>query len=336
MTVGIEEAARRGGRRLTVALAVETDAEVVDIYKRNVNGATVKTEDVTNIFDGSLGETLTTSERKLAASVGGISILLGGPPCQGHSDLNNYTRRKDPKNALYLTMARAAEVLKPEVVIIENVAPVQWDQSGVVQAATAALKNAEYSVSGRVLDLQTAGVPQRRRRFVLLASRVPSVDPAAILDSAIRDLLDVDSESIFDTPSQKSKKNARRMAYLFKKGTYNLPNQRRPKCHRKGGHSYVSVYGRLRWTQPAQTITTGFGSMGQGRYVHPQRRRTITPHEAARLQTFPDWFDFGGKTRRGVLAKAIGNAVPPLLMVELGRLVIAALDASAAAERRRA
>jgi DNA (cytosine-5)-methyltransferase 1 len=78
--------------------------------------------------------------------------------------------------------------------------------------------------------------------------------------------------------------------------------------------------------------------MGQGRYVHPQRRRTITPHEAARLQTFPDWFDFGEKTPRGVLAKAIGNAVPPLLMVQLGRRIVGALElaVTATAQRKRA
>ena len=78
------------------------------------------------------------------------------------------------------------------------------------------------------------------------------------------------------------------------------------------------MYGRLRWGRPAQTLTTGFGSMGQGRYVHPSRRRTLTPHEAARIQTFPDGiFDFGG-ARRTALARMIGNAVPPLLNIALG------------------
>jgi DNA (cytosine-5)-methyltransferase 1 len=142
---------------------------------------------------------------------------------------------------------------------------------------------------------------------------------------AIHDLLSIESDSVFDTPSRKSKANASRMAFLFEKGQYNLPDDQRPDCHKAGEHSYVSVYGRLRWDRPAQTITTGFGSMGQGRYVHPQRRRTITPHEAARLQTFPDWFVFGENAPRGVLAKAIGNAVPPLLMVELGGLIMCAV-----------
>jgi DNA (cytosine-5)-methyltransferase 1 len=351
MSIGMEEAARSVGKHLTVAFAVDADPNILDIYKRNVTGTVVRAADVAKIFDGDLGERLTASERKIEAEVGTLSILLGGPPCQGHSDLNNHTRRNDPKNGLYLTMARATEVLKPQFVVIENVVSVQRDQSGVVQLATMALEQAGYSVSGRVLDLWKVGVPQRRRRFVLLASRMAAVEPSTILDSvteewgghpprtvdwAIRDLLDIESQATFDTPSKKSKENTLRMAYLFEKGIYNLPNERRPDCHRDGDHSYLSVYGRLRWNQPAQTITTGFGSMGQGRYVHPQRRRTITPHEAARLQTFPDWFDFGADTSRGVLAKAIGNAVPPLLMVALGRLIIAALNASEMAERKRA
>ncbi len=110
---------------------------------------------------------------------------------------------------------------------------------------------------------------------------------------AIGDLNSTRDHGIYDTPSLTSAENAKRIHFLFENGLYDLPNARRPACHKDGNHSYVSMYGRLRWTLPAQTITTGFGSMGQGRFVHPGRRRTLTPHEAARLQTFPDWFQFG-------------------------------------------
>jgi DNA (cytosine-5)-methyltransferase 1 len=82
------------------------------------------------------------------------------------------------------------------------------------------------------------------------------------------------------------------------------------------------MYGRLLWDEPAQTITTGFGSMGQGRFVHPGRPRTLTPHEAARLQTFPDFFTFRKARTRHALARMIGNAVPPLLTVALGLAVM--------------
>ncbi len=144
---------------------------------------------------------------------------------------------------------------------------------------------------------------------------------------AIGDLEDVASETTFESASKATQVNHKRIDYLFDKGKWDLPNPQRPDCHKDREHSYVSMYGRLRWDEPAQTITTGFGSMGQGRYVHPSRRRTITPHEAARLQTFPDWFVFGEDTRRGVLAKVIGNAVPPLLMIRLGNLILPSIKA---------
>jgi DNA (cytosine-5)-methyltransferase 1 len=352
MSIGLQEAARRAGHALKIPLALDSDGSAVGIYKRNIPHAHAITGDVAGLFGGAIGTPLTTRECKIRKTIGELHVLLGGPPCQGHSDLNNHTRGDDPKNGLYLRMARAAEVLQPWVVIVENVASVQRDRRAVVDATTRALKHKGYEVAGRVLDLRRVGVPQHRRRFVLMASMIPQIDPKTTLDRiasalphhpyrsvgwAIGDLLDVNSETVYETSSRASKVNQRRMAFLFKKRLYDLPNAKRPDCHRHGNHSYLSMYGRLRWNKPAQTITTGFGSMGQGRYVHPRRHRTITPHEAARLQTFPDWFDFGKDTPRGVLARSIGNAVPPILMIELGAQIIPALWASREVlERKRA
>lgn len=343
MTVGLEEAARRANCRLSVSAAVDFDPNALAIYKRNFPNANVHVEDVAAIFSGNIGAPLTAREQKVAEEFGRPDLLIGGPPCQGHSDLNNHTRRNDPKNALYLRMARAAEVLAPTVIVIENVATVEMDKGEIVEATSKALEASGYTVKGQILDLRRVGVPQRRRRFVLIASKCLEISPGDVLKVvanampnhrdrtlrwAIRDLMSIRSDSTYDTASSPSVKNAERIELLFKKKLYDLPNEFRPECHRDGNHSYVSMYGRLRWTRPAQTITTGFGSMGQGRYVHPQRRRTLTPHEAARLQTFPDWFTFGRDTKRGVLANVIGNAVPPLLMIQLGALIIPALVAA--------
>jgi len=180
------------------------------------------------------------------------------------------------------------------------------------------------------------GIPQTRRRHVLLAIRGAGVEARAILDGlrdpcssssartvrwAIGDLEDLPPDGLLDSPSSPSDENRARIDCLFEEGLLNLPNDHRPPCHRSE-HSYVSMYGRLAWHKPAQTITTGFGSMGQGRFVHPSRRRTITPHEAARLQTFPDWFNFSAVTKRGSLARLIGNAVPPFLGIELGSALL--------------
>ena len=131
-----------------------------------------------------------------------------------------------------------------------------------------------------------------------------------------------------DTPSATSEINAARIDYLFDEGLYDLPDEQRPDCH-KNGTTYKSVYGRLDWDRPAQTITTGFNTPGQGRYVHPLRRRVITPREAARLQGFPDWYDLtpdGVSVHRKHLAKWIGGAVPPALGYAVGLAAVSLLS----------
>ena len=350
MTLGLYEAMRLVGYRLMVSLAVDSDAEALSIYKANFPAAVTRCEDAAAIFDGSIASCPTLSEIQLADELGEIDVLIGGPPCQGHSDLNNHTRRSDPKNILYLRMARAAEVLHPKVIIIENVATVRLDKGDVVQATLQALEMHGYKKDSGVLDLCRIGVPQSRKRFLVVATNLANLEPSKVLADlenvmpdhpdrtvrwAIGDLKSTAQKSAFDSPSRATTENKRRIDLLFERNLYDLPNEFRPECHRDKEHSYVSMYGRLRPDSPAQTITTGFGSMGQGRYVHPECKRTITPHEAARLQTFPDWFKFGKKTRRGVLASVIGNAVPPILMREVGLAIIPAIVATKEEKLRR-
>lgn len=133
------------------------------------------------------------------------------------------------------------------------------------------------------------------------------------LSDCIDDLVDEykDKEGVFYTPSQMSEENVKRVNYLFDNDLYDLPDTERPTCHRTKKHKYKAVYGRLHWDKPSPTITGGFGSMGQGRFVHPLRRRVITAHEAARIQGFPDFFDFSLVSTRTALYEMIGNAVPP-------------------------
>jgi len=343
LTLGAAEAARRVGLGTNVVLAVENDDAAADVYALNFPAANLDRSDVAKLFDGVLGAASTSAERKLAKKIGPVDLLVAGPPCQGHSDLNNHTRRKDPRNALYLRAARAAEVLLPTYVVVENVPAVRHDKGKVVASATAALEAAGYTVASAVLDLIRFGVPQKRRRHILIAVLGKLVDPAALLDMyspcnsheqrsvrwAIADLVDRDATEGPDSPSVPTDTNRKRMQWLIDEGEYDLPNPMRPKCHRDNeDHSYNAMYGRLNWDDPAPTITTGFGSMGQGRFVHPAVARTLTPHEAARLQTLPDFFDLDTKKGRGAWATVIGNAVPPLLGVYLVEPLLCALSAS--------
>jgi DNA (cytosine-5)-methyltransferase 1 len=339
LSFGLVEAARRLNVAAEIALAIERDATALAVFKRNLPTIDARAAEVESAFDGELGAALTFTERRLASEVGHVDILVGGPPCQGNSDLNNRTRRDDPRNRLYARMARAAEVLDPACVLVENVPSVRHDRARVVAITSEALVACGYRCSEAVLDATIAGVPQRRRRHVLLAVRDRDVD-LTFLESrklrcghvrsigwAIRDLEIVQGGSQFDVAAAISEENRKRIAWLFERRKYDLPNDRRPECHHSS-HSYGSMYGRLRWGGPAQTLTTGFGSMGQGRYVHPSRRRTLTPHEAARIQTFPDYFDFGD-TSRTPLARMLGNAVPPLLNMAIGQMLVPQLVGAA-------
>ena len=117
------------------------------------------------------------------------------------------------------------------------------------------------------------------------------------MEWAIGDLLDghatVKKAGVMDSTPVFSEENIVRIDHLFDKNLYDLPDAERPDCH-KNGNTYPSVYGRMNWDRPAGTRTTGFLTPGRGRYIHPLRRRVLTPHEAARVQSFPDSFNHGG------------------------------------------
>lgn len=328
--LGVEEACSALGMKSEIAWAIDFEPAACRVFRDNFPDANLVEGDVRSYFSGDVDGPITDDEKRLQQQIGSVNLLIGGPPCQGHSDLNNFSRRSDEKNGLYLYMARAAKVFRPDHVLIENVQGLPHDRSGVLDRTLSALKNEGYSVSHGLVDLVRLGVPQKRRRHIVLASRVGAVRTLdeVVCDAeceerdvawAIADLIDRPASSIIDTPSNPSKDNRTRIDFLFENDLFDLPNEQRPPCHRDKQQTYTSIYGRLRWDRPSQTVTSGFYSMCMGRYVHPERRRTLTGHEAARLQFFPDFFRFEGAGSRTALAKIVGNAVPMKLSYALAR-----------------
>ncbi len=323
MSAGAAAACRQLGLRFVPVAALDLNSAALDVYKRNFPSVWTICADVASHLDGRLGTKSTSRERALRARLGRVDLVLGGPPCQGNSDLNNHTRRRDPKNRLYDRMARFAEVLRPTHLIIENVPAVRHDVGVVVARTRGQLESLGYHVSECLVDPVSFGVPQRRRRHFMLATERADVELVNLLDHhkvaartlrwAIEDLENLVPSKPVDLPATPTPENAKRIAYLFEHGFFDLPDSQRPPCHRDKVHTYASVYGRLHYDRPSPTITTGFGCMGQGRFVHPTRRRTLTPHEAARLQFIPDFFVLGDGVGRVALAEMIGNAVPPKL-----------------------
>jgi len=304
-------------------LALDLDETSLEAYKQNFPVGNAMCCSIEEVLDSPLGSIASAAEGKLVESVGSVEILLGGPPCQGHSDLNNHSRRADPKNRLYERMARFAELVKPTHIIVENVPSAIHDKGKVVQTTRKHLESLGYAVDEAVIEISCLGVAQRRKRHVLVASLTRELDLQNSLlgyaraerpaSWAIGDLKAVGRNDRFDKAAVPSAVARNRIDYLFDRDCHDLPDSERPKCHRLKMHSYRSVYGRMYWDKPSQTMTSGFTCMGQGRFVHPKERRTITPHEAARLQFIPDFFKLDSVTSRTALAQVIANSVPPKL-----------------------
>ena len=347
LSYGVNEAIQAAGMTPFHALAIDIDPIAMDVHRRNLNPLRHSLENLwasvtTNYV--ALGDNVRYLEPPkaisddLRESVGKIDILLGAPPCEGHSTSNNVTLRRDERNKYYVLMPSLAIALEAKAVVIENVPGIVHDSRRILDHAVSLFEQNDYLVDQAVINATDLGLPQTRRRHVLIASRTRQPDIEATLQeirrpktdlwTAIGDLEDVEADDIFDSGGRLSKENVARIDYLFDNDTYDLDNAMRPRSHRKG-HTYPAIYGRLHWDRPSGTITTGFNTPGRGRYVHPSRRRTITPHEAARIQGFPDSFEFkmldGSPLTRAALGNIIGNAVPPQIGYAAGVAALATL-----------
>ena len=335
LTLGAHEAARAVGLRPWVRLAVDTDKEALAVYAANFGpertlhvdaGSLVDFHIVGWAKDAGFAYPPELLQSALKAVRGSVDLVVAGPPCEGHSNLNNRTRRADPRNLLYLDAVAIGIAIDATAIVIENVPDILNDRSRVAETAVALLEKSGYHTTQGVLASDELGLPQTRRRFFLVGSRSGLLDLQDVARSvakepttvrwAIEDLVDATEDPVMDAVPALSAENVLRIDYLFDNDLYDLPDHMRPACHRNG-HTYPSVYGRLRWDAPAGTITTGFVTPGRGRFIHPSRRRPLTPREAARLQGFPDWYEFhaghAAVPKKNALTKWIGDAVPPVL-----------------------
>ena len=344
LSLGLNEYTRRIQASHKIEFALEWDANVLKVLSDNLKPVSTLATDVENIINGKSlkSKRLTKKEQAFVEEYTHAKkpdILMGGPPCQGNSNANNHSRRTDSRNKLYLKMVRAAIVLNPRIVIIENVRDVVRSVGGEVQTAIEVFEQLGYKVSHEVLKASDVGVAQTRSRHFLIASKGRKPDfsileqfklpKARTLKWAIWDLRDkLTTEGEFNSTTKgKSKLNQERMQWLIDNDEYELCYDLKPDCHKRK-NTHPAVYGRMHWDEPSSTLTAGFTSNGQGRYTHPDADpgRTITPHEAARIQSFPDWYKFPDNVKRGILTKGIGNAVPPLLAMYVCHVALSSLD----------
>lgn len=341
LSLGVFEAAKSLGMKPRSLFAADIDNDALDVYKMNFSPMFAKNISISELVDFGLKnldeEEIYSYEpeildKDLHNLISKVDVFVAGPPCQGHSNLNNKTRRNDPRNNLYLDAISIAVALKSKNIIIENVRTVTKDHKNVIELSKKILQNYNYNTEEVVINADDIGGGQTRIRHFMLASINEFISAKAIVKNNqwpkmnLKDIIDVPPIlEINETLLRKaefSEENIKRIDYLFDNNLYDLPDHVRPDCHKDGNHGYGSVYGRLKWDLPSPTITTGFLSPGRGRYIHPAKRRTLNAHEASRIQGFPDSFQFGKDLKPTKAAKWIGDAVPSSLSYITGLSVL--------------
>jgi DNA-cytosine methyltransferase len=309
------------------AIAIDSNAAAIATFQKNI-GPEGRMGDVR---DPQLIETINN------AVAGSQYILVGGPPCQGFSQQRR-GEDVDPRNDLVLRYAEIATTLlsRPSAIILENVMYLDSPRGRkILDTYINELDDANYEVERFDLNSADFGLPQTRRRIVIVAidrsklTRVPEIKPInpnrwVTIGEILAGLpAKASSQLPNHIAAQESSTNRARMSYVdMGRGRTAIPDHLQLKCHR-GYDGHLDVFGRLDWFGFARTITGGFDSASRGEYAHPFFNRSITAREAARLQGFPDHFDFQGN--RADVRRQIGNAVPPALGFAIGEAILSAL-----------
>jgi DNA (cytosine-5)-methyltransferase 1 len=297
-----------------VLAGVELDSLSAESYKRNHKRVHLWDEDIRGINVEAV-------KAKLGIKPGELDLLAGCPPCQGFSTIR--TRKKsvaasDPRNALIGEFFRFVEGLLPKAIMIENV-PGLAGYEGFTEGVEK-IKELGYSCNYEIFDAADYGVPQRRRRLVLVGSR-SGIIPLAKATGKMRHVRDaIDSlpdvgksgDPLHDVVELRSERTAAMIKLVPKDGgdRSELPNKYQLECH-KTCSGFRDVYGRMAWDEVSPTITSGCTNPSKGRFIHPEQDRAITPREAALLQGFPPKYFFSLRRGKGGVARLIGNAFPP-------------------------
>ena len=308
---GLSEGLKQAGFR-TVA-ACEIDPIAVATYKLNHPDVTVFEQDIRK---------LNPSEIKKLLKGEPLHLLAGCPPCQGFSSLRRLNRIKsvrDNRNSLVEEYYRFVRVLKPLTIMMENVPGLRnyFKFEDMVNK----LERLGYELDIDVVNVADYGVPQRRKRLILVGSMLDKINiaPKINLKRTVKMCIGA-IESIKKTKDPLHKlvaTHSEKIIKMIKKipkdggSRTDLPKRFILNCHKKPNVGFNDVYGRLKWNDYSSTITGGCLNPSKGRFLHPTKNRCISAREAALLQTFPRRYKFAKNASKTEIALMIGNALPP-------------------------
>ena len=304
LTVGLKQAG------FVIKTAVELDEIAVKTYKLNHRKTKVINKDIRKVSISSLKKNLGREK---------LSLLAGCPPCQGFSSVRRLNKKqtiRDNRNQLILEYLRLVRGLKPLTIMMENVPGIK--DYYLFDVLLKELKKLKYHVDYRIVNVKDYGVPQRRRRMVLVGSRLGEISVAKETNEklTVRDVigsLKLRNDPIHNTVETRTPKITKMISRIPKDGgsRKDLPKKYELECHTKENIGFNDIYGRLRWDDYSTTITGGCLSPSKGRFLHPEENRAITAREAALLQSFDINYKFPPGISKTSASTLIGNALPP-------------------------
>ena len=300
--------------KFKVVAAIDNDELAVKTYQENHKHTRTIEDDIRAVDAPTL-------LAELNLRPGELDLLAGCPPCQGFSTLrtmNGGRSIREPMNDLVYEFVRFVRTFLPKAVMMENVPGLLTDDR--LEQIKRELDDLKYSCDAKVLNAENFGVPQRRKRMILIGLRqgcpafASPVRRRRTVADAIRQL---PTPSVSEDPIHNySVRRADHVMALIRRipadggSRTDLPEEDQLKCHQEFD-GFKDIYGRMAWRQPAPTITGGCINPSKGRYLHPSEDRAITLREAAMLQGFPKSYKFDLSQGRYPAAQLIGNAFPP-------------------------
>ena len=327
---GLSQGLEDAGFKVLACCEIRPDARAT--YKLN-HPDTVLLDDVRTADPVAL-------KTKIGLRRGQLDLLAGCPPCQGFSSIRTHNRQitEDPRNELIFQIERFVNAFKPRCILIENVPRLLTD------SRLATFKQHLYDKFGYVfvdgvLDAKDFNVPQRRKRMILIGSRLKK--PVLPKKSNLRITVS-DAIRNVKPPSGENGESARRLVKLrqhfspvvqariekIKGSRTDLPENLTLECHKRYPKGFRDVYGRMSWDDVAPTITRGCGNPSKGRFIHPSENRAINMFEALILQGFPKTYKFPIGLGIGKIASMIGEAFPPPMAKAQGDAIIQLLSSS--------
>lgn len=297
-----------------VIAAIDSDELSSDTFRRNHPQVRMVTEDISTVDPEFL-------MNRLGMKPAELDLLSGCPPCQGFSTMrtkNGGRKISEPMNDLVFEIVRFARTFEPKAIMLENVPGLASDVR--IEQLRDDLHQLGYFVDYEVFNATDYGVPQRRKRMILLGGMGATIPFAESVPwrTSVWDAIghlpapreSVDPLHNYEVSRSSSVMNLIRMIPKDGGSRASLPNNLQLACHRKFD-GFKDVYGRMAWLTQAPTITGGCINPSKGRYLHPEQDRAITLREAALLQGFPHGYEFLLYRGRYPAAQMIGNAFPP-------------------------